>query len=48
MSDANSRREQAEKAVERLRVELINKSRESDELKKENRRMRHEMEARGR
>ena len=34
LDDANSKRESVQKAVERLKVELMNKSKESDELRK--------------
>lgn len=43
LDDANSKREAVEKAVERLKVELVNKSKETDQLKKDNRRLRHEL-----
>lgn len=46
LDEVNSRRETGEKAVERLKVELLNKSKECDELKKENKRLRRDYEAR--
>ena len=46
LDDANSKRESVEKAVERLKVELVNKSKEVDDLRKECRKMKHEMEVR--
>ena len=44
LEEANSKRESVEKAVERLRVELVNKVKEVDELKKEIRKIKHQME----
>lgn len=44
LDEVNARREAGEKAVERLKVELLSKSREGDELKKENNRLRKNYE----
>lgn len=46
LNEVNVRREAGEKAVERLKVELLSKTKECDELKKENRRLRQDHEAR--
>jgi len=40
LDEVNSRREAGEKAVERLKVELLSKAKECDELRKENKKLR--------